>query len=77
MKWLETILFSFVTSIIVTIPLAFVLTAYNLGFTDIFLKAYLTNSLIAVIVSTPASLIAAPLTVKIMRGIFPKKKQTQ
>ena len=57
---------SFVTSVLVTIPLAFILTAYNLGFSSGFVHAYLVNSVIALLVSTVASLGAAPLARRIV-----------
>ncbi len=64
--FLRSLWFSFVTSILVTIPLAFVLTVYNLGFGPAFLHAYLTNSGIALVVSTLVSIPATTLATRIV-----------
>lgn len=65
-QFLQNLWFSFVTSILVTIPLAFVLTLYNLGFGPNFVHAYLTNSAIALVVSTLVSIPATMLAMKIV-----------
>ncbi|MBF4595655.1 DUF2798 domain-containing protein [Curtobacterium flaccumfaciens] len=67
-KIANELLFALLNSILVTIPLGFVLTVYNLGFGPGFGSAYLVNSIIAVVVSTPASLVATRLVSKLFRS---------
>ena len=65
-KFLDTLWFSFVMSALITLPVGFVLTAYNVGFTPEFVPAFLANLLIGLVVSTFVSIAAYPMALRIV-----------
>ncbi len=67
-KLVRVLAMAFVTSVLITVPLAFVLTVVNVGFTSFFWQAYVTNGVIAVVVSTLVSLPIGPLAARIVSG---------
>lgn len=65
-KFLDTLWFSFVMSALITLPVGFVLTAYNVGFTPGFVPAFVANLLIGLVVSTFVSIAAYPMALRIV-----------
>ncbi|MCU1634396.1 MAG: hypothetical protein JWM61_3048 [Micrococcaceae bacterium] len=63
--FLGTLLESFVTSVLISTPLSFVLTAYNVGITGSFWSAYIPNTLIAITVGT----VLTPMMVRVAQRI--------
>jgi hypothetical protein len=58
---LRTLLESFLSSVLISVPLSFVLTVYNAGITESFWGTYLPNTAIAVAVATVLTPFMVPL----------------
>ncbi|WGD36883.1 DUF2798 domain-containing protein [Lysinibacter sp. HNR] len=65
--WVHATLFS----LLITFPIAFVLTAVNLGFGDTFMFFFIRSSIVAFIVSVPLSVILGPLVSRMTRQMLP------
>lgn len=59
-------------SIFMSVPMSFVMTVVNVGFTDIFLKAFLGSAVIGTIVAIPVAFLAMPLANKLVAWIISK-----
>ncbi len=55
LKKIDAILFSVFMSIFMSVPMSFVMTAVNVGFTSIFIKAFLGSTVIGKIVAIPVA----------------------
>ena len=55
---------------LIVIPMAFVMTATNTGFTSLLWRIYPRNLLIAFLVAYPCSLLIHPLTLAITKGLM-------
>lgn len=71
-KTLHMILHAFIVSIIISLPLTFVMLAVNVGFDNPeFGAIYVRSFLVAVAVATPVSIFAAPLGSKLLPKTAP------
>lgn len=59
-------------SIFMSIPMSFVMTAVNVGFTDIFVRAFLGSAVIGTIVAIPVAFLAMPVAQKLVAVIMLK-----
>jgi len=62
---LRTLLESFVSSVLISAPLSFVLTVYNAGITESFWSTYIPNTVLAIAVATVLTPFMVPLAKRI------------
>lgn len=75
-KRFEPIIFSVLMSVFMTIPVAFVMTLVNVGWSvRFFFQAFLMSSLLGLAVSIPVAFIAFPLVSKMVAAIFKEGKK--
>lgn len=75
MSKLERILFPVFMSMTMSIPMSFVMTAVNVGFSDHFIQAFLRSALIGICVSMPIAFIAVPRVRKLVSKIAERFQQ--
>lgn len=63
----RTVLEALISSVLISVPLSFVLTVYNAGITETFWSTYVPNTLIAVAVATVLTPVMTPLASRLTR----------
>lgn len=58
-------MFSCLAAIVISIPIAFVMVAINLGFVEGFFLAFLKSALVSILISIPLANIGIPIAKKI------------
>lgn len=66
------IVMSCLAAIIISVPIAFIMVAINVGFTQGFIIAFLKSALVSVLVSIPLAAIGIPLAEKITDKLVKK-----
>lgn len=66
----HAILFSLLMAFLISSTMSFVMTAINVGFNEIFMRALLMNLLIGFTISAPVSFFAFPLVNKIVTKLL-------
>jgi len=59
------LVFSCLAAIFISVPIAFIMVAINLGFVTGFLIAFLKSALVGIVISIPLANIAIPIAQKI------------
>jgi len=62
----ENVVFAILMAIVITIPMAFFMTLINVGFSNIFLQAFLKSLVVGIIVSAPIAFIVIPYVRKLV-----------
>ncbi len=72
-KKYKNILFSCLAAVFISVPIAFIMVAINLGFTTGFFVAFIKSALAGTAISIPLANIAIPLAEKITIKIIEKE----
>ena len=71
-KKYRNIVFSCLAAVFISVPIAFIMVAINLGFSKGFLFAFIKSSLAGILISIPLANIGIPLAEKITSRIIEK-----
>lgn len=66
------IVMSCLAAIIISVPIAFIMVAMNLGFVPGFMPAFLKSALVSVLISIPLAAIGIPLAERLTKKIVKK-----
>ncbi len=64
------LVFSCLAAIIISVPIAFIMVAINLGFVEGFFLAFLKSALVSVLISIPLANLGIPIAKKITDRII-------
>lgn len=65
-----SIVMSCLAAIIISVPIAFIMVAMNLGFVQGFLLAFFKSALVSVLISIPLAAIGIPIAEKLTKKII-------
>lgn len=63
------IVMSCLAAIIISVPIAFIMVAMNLGFVSGFIPAFLKSALVSILISIPLATVGIPVAEKITKKI--------
>lgn len=73
MKHVEELLFSILMSVVMSLPISFVMTIINVGMNENIFQVFISSGVIGTIVSIPVAFLAVPLIKKLVGIIISRK----
>lgn len=66
------VVFSCIAAVFISVPIAFIMVAINLGFTAGFLLAFAKSALVGIVISVPLANIGIPAAEKLTKKLMKK-----